>query len=1448
MKKILVIDDQKDNLSSVKAVISTYMSDCEVITALSGKEGIKLAKKEQPDTILLDIIMPEMDGYEVCIKLKSDETTKHIPIIMITAIKTDSDSFAKGLDIGADAFLSKPINHTQLIAQIKVMLRIKEHEDSLISERKKLENIVIDRTKELIETNRELKNEILERKITDEKQNYTQRRNQAWIENSPVCTKIVDLDFNLQYMSSSGVRELKIDDISEYYGTPYPLHFYPDSFKIPMVSNLKKAKETGKTLTQEAPIVDTKGNKLWYHSTIVPVYDDKNKLDYILVVSLETTKQKQAEEKLKISSLATETSFNAIFATDIKGSITYANNTAANMWGYKSSTEMIGTDAISYWTKSTQSRAREMIELLLKDGLVTTSGELIGKRLDGTEFVVESNSILVKDENGKPTELIGSFSDITDRKQTEQKLLVKDQVFESSLSAISTSDIDGVITLANAAFLELWGYDNLDDVKGHPIPYFFVDPDEALPILESLNKTDIWKGEFLAKRKDGSTFIAQSLSSVIRNENGELTGYHSSVIDITERKKTEESLVSANKLLELTGTIARIGGWELDMVSNEMIFTKEALLINDLDPSTNLSLVQAFEMIHPDDRAAHQSVVEQSLIDGKSWDRELRMTTAKGRNIWIRTQGKVDMKNGKAIKLYGSFQDITSHKQAEESLRESEKRYRLLSENSTDTIWLMRLDGTFLYHSPAVMQLRGYTPEEANKVSMEKTMTPESMTFLGKLFAREEAKPMKERWNSLRFELEMFRKDGTKIWTEVAAKGVFDDNGQIVGLQGATHDITKRKLAEVEILRSNSLLNSIIESPDNVIMFAIDSSYNYIGFNTAHKKEMKYAYDADIEIGQPILSYVPGKEDRLKSIKNYERVLKGERFIEIQQYGIEESRSWYELIFNPMIDSLNNVTGFTVFVTNITDRKLAEKAIKESEEKYRTLTDNMILGQVLHAADTSIIFSNPAASEILGLSDGQMYGKKAIDPQWKFVKEDKSDMPLEEYPVNIVISTKEKLANYTLGIKHPDRDYITWVMVNAVPIINKEKKLEYVSITFSDITDAKKAENELLVAKARAEESDRLKTAFLANMSHEIRTPMNGILGFAELLKEPNLSGEKQQRYISIIEKGGARMLNIINDIVSISKIESGQVEVHIKESNVNDQIEYIYTFFKPEIEGKDMQFSFKNSLSSKKSIIKTDREKVYSILSNLIKNAIKYSKQGSIEFGYIKKDSFLEFYVKDTGIGVPKERQEAIFKRFIQADIADKNAYQGAGLGLSISKAYVEMLGGKIWVESEEGSGSCFYFTLPYETETIKETITKKEVSPSHKVEPINNLKILIAEDEETSEEFITVTVQNLVKEIINVQNGTEAVDACRKNPDIDLILMDIRMPKMDGYEATRKIRNFNKDVIIIAQTAYALSGDKEKAIAAGCNDYITKPIKKDELIEKIESNFSKKKYFNDK
>ena len=399
--------------------------------------------------------------------------------------------------------------------------------------------------------------------------------------------------------------------------------------------------------------------------------------------------------------------------------------------------------------------------------------------------------------------------------------------------------------------------------------------------------------------------------------------------------------------------------------------------------------------------------------------------------------------------------------------------------------------------------------------------------------------------------------------------------------------------------------------------------------------------------------------------------------------------------------------------------------------------------------------------------------------------------------------------------------------------------LELVSNQMSISIERKRNEEELKKAYKKAMESDRLKTAFLANMSHEIRTPMNGIIGFTELLLEPDLSSEKKEAYISIVQKSGKRMLNTVNDIIKVSKIEAGIEFVDLTATNLNEQIKEVVDFFQPEANHKGLSILVENYFDEKNAAIQTDAGKFNSILTNLIKNAIKYTPSGNIKIGCSTNNSEIKIYVKDTGIGIPKNRCNAIFNRFEQADIVDSNVYEGSGLGLAISKSYVEMLGGNIWVESEIQKGSTFYFTMPFnKNPQIMETNTLKESDKqTPEKEPGDNkaLKILVAEDDDVGYIYLETLLQSGNCEITRTTSGIETIDQCKNTPDFDIILMDIKMPGMDGYEATKKIREFNDQVVIIAQTAYALSGDEEKVLEAGCNAYISKPFTKGQLKETI-------------
>jgi len=373
----------------------------------------------------------------------------------------------------------------------------------------------------------------------------------------------------------------------------------------------------------------------------------------------------------------------------------------------------------------------------------------------------------------------------------------------------------------------------------------------------------------------------------------------------------------------------------------------------------------------------------------------------------------------------------------------------------------------------------------------------------------------------------------------------------------------------------------------------------------------------------------------------------------------------------------------------------------------------------------------------------------------------------------------------------------------------------------------------LRTAQKNAEESDVLKTAFLHNISHEIRTPMNSIVGFSDLLNDPNLTFEKRQNYIEIIEKSSEYLLSIITDMVNISTLEAGQEVVYEKDFYLNELLEKLIEQFDPKAKEKNLTLNLSCSLGEQDAYIRTDQIKLISILTNLIGNAIKFTKQGHINFGYTHKGSTLEFYVEDSGIGISPEMHDEIFQRFRQVECSNERQFGGSGLGLSISKAYVELLGGRIWLKSELNKGSIFYFTIDYK-KAYHHDIPKSSTDPEEQIRFDSPKVILIAEDDDFTflllEEYLSASNLSLVR----VTNGYEAIELCKKQ-HIDLVLMDIKMPLLDGYNASSQIRSIKPNLPIIAQTAYSSDIDIAKAYSSGCSDFINKPIDQKLLRAKI-------------
>lgn len=392
----------------------------------------------------------------------------------------------------------------------------------------------------------------------------------------------------------------------------------------------------------------------------------------------------------------------------------------------------------------------------------------------------------------------------------------------------------------------------------------------------------------------------------------------------------------------------------------------------------------------------------------------------------------------------------------------------------------------------------------------------------------------------------------------------------------------------------------------------------------------------------------------------------------------------------------------------------------------------------------------------------------------------------------------------------------------------------------------RRMEDELIKAKDKAEESDRLKSAFLANMSHEIRTPMNGILGFSNLLNDETLTPDAKKAYISIINSSANQLLTIINDIVDISKIEAGQLKIFKKESNITSLLESLFLQFEREISLHPTKSNLRISLlkdSNYPSVsFTTDEVRLRQVLTNLLNNAIKFTESGSIELGYhCQEQGVLLFYVKDTGIGIVPEKQEVIFERFVQADNALTKQFGGTGLGLAISKGLVELLGGTIWVRSETGLGSTFYVEFPAPDLALVQNVSLLAQQPFYKPSySFAGRTILIVEDTLHVFQYLVEILSPTKANILYADCAQEAMDLCRNNY-MDIILMDLQLPDMTGYELVKKVKAIKPNVPVIAQTSFALEGDEQTVLTSGFDGYITKPINEDLLTEKLNSFFTR-------
>jgi PAS domain S-box-containing protein len=629
--------------------------------------------------------------------------------------------------------------------------------------------------------------------------------------------------------------------------------------------------------------------------------------------------------------------------------------------------------------------------------------------------------------------------------------------------------------------------------------------------------------------------------------------------------------------------------------------------------------------------------------------------------------------------------------------------------------------------------------------------------------------------------------------------------------------ILKQKMdAEETIDQERRMLRALIDNlPD--LIYIKDIYCRKVIANKADVCNIGFSEEADV-LGKTDTELYPGETGR-RGYVNDKKVISSEKAIfEHEEDFIDYKgvKRWLLTTKVPLYDKGGKITGLVGIGHDITARKQRETELLQSYMFNDSLLKTIPFAMDIVDEEGTVMFNNDKFKRLFG---EDAIGKKC----WELYRDDKTqckDCPLLsgiKIGLTDAYESHGVLGNRIFEISHTGMMY-------------KDKKamLEI----FQDITYRKEKEEELIRAMEKAEESERLKTAFLHNISHEIRTPLNAIVGFSSLLSEPDIDSITRNSYIEMIINGSDHLLAIITDIVEISNIEANIIKTNKKGVNLNSIIRSIHKQYLPKTIEKKIDFITEPDLADDESTILADNKQLIQIISSLLNNAIKYTCEGSISLGYKIKGKFLEFFVSDTGLGIPEMYQHKIFNRFFQIENPDTKLNEGTGLGLTISKAYVELMGGIIWVESTPGAGSTFYFTIPYDKSASAVFSTSTPLHESN-IAFAEKKRILVAEDVESNFKLISYYLHGANADVIRAHNGKEAVEKCLSDQTLDLILMDIKMPIMDGYTAVKLIREFNPGIPIIAQTAYA--DDNVHSIECGCSEYIIKPFDKTGLINII-------------
>ncbi len=572
------------------------------------------------------------------------------------------------------------------------------------------------------------------------------------------------------------------------------------------------------------------------------------------------------------------------------------------------------------------------------------------------------------------------------------------------------------------------------------------------------------------------------------------------------------------------------------------------------------------------------------------------------------------------------------------------------------------------------------------------------------------------------------------------------------------------------------------------------------------------------------------KEKVISFQKIIEKVIKGDEVSTVVKFESPSGELvWFEFSFTSLLIAGEKVNYIVVHGADITQLKTYESKIGETEKRYQAVVQSQSEMICRFTIDGTITFVNNAYCNFFNTTEMESIGSNFF------------------HRVPDILRVKLKDDIMTLTPSKPNNNYVErlvgkdgsnrWISGTNTAMFDNDGNYTEIQTVAKDITMLKNIEQELIREIEHAEESDRLKSNFLTNISHEIRTPLNGILGFISLLKSDKFRKDQLGKYYDLIEDSGKQLLEIIEDMLEVSMIETHQLKFHYTNVYLPDTFKSIEEYV-----NKSHKKKSKSHIEIKKIIpssgprfIKTDGTRLYQVFIKLLNNSFKFTNEGCIEFGYYQsREDIFRFFVRDTGVGIPKDKQQVIFRPFRQAEETPTRSYGGSGLGLTIAKALVESMGGKIYLVSEPGKGSNFYFDLPVLEATKEESVSKKKMT-EEKVYNWQDIKILIVEDIQMNFIVLKEFLRDTKAVIIPAKTGNQALDAFKKHPDINIVLLDIRLPDISGYDVAKRIKEKNSKIPIIAETAYTHGSDQVEAYKAGCDSILLKPINREILLETI-------------